>query len=190
MARSMVDVRAHTVASAHAVAPSATGFPPVFQPQARILILGSLPGQRSLDHQQYYAHPHNQFWPMMQALFGIPQTADYADRIEQLLAAGVALWDVCHSARRAGSLDSAIETDSVVANPVPSLIAQLPACRCIAFNGQAAAKLFHKHIALTTTLPFLTLPSTSPAHASLTFSQKLAVWQGVKTSLREPLSGS
>lgn len=161
------------------------GFPPVYRSDAQLLLLGSLPGQRSLACQQYYAHPHNQFWPIMQALLGIPTDAEYAFRVTQLMEAKIALWDVCQSARRKGSLDSAIVGSSVLINPIDGLIATLPALRCIAFNGQAAATLFRRHSRCSSALPTLVLPSTSPAHARLRFAQKLTQWQAINAFLTD-----
>lgn len=161
------------------------GFPPVYRSDAQLLLLGTLPGQRSLACQQYYGHPHNQFWPIMQALLGIPTDAEYTRRVTQLMEAKIALWDVCHSASRKGSLDSAIIGSSVLVNPVDGLIATLPALRCIAFNGQAAATLFRRHRLSNAALPTLVLPSTSPAHARLRFAQKLAQWQAINAFLTD-----
>ena len=83
-------------------------FPPIADPDARLLILGSLPGQESLRQQQYYAHPRNAFWRVMEAVLGIPTDTPYPQRCQALMDAGIALWDVCASARRPGSLDGAI----------------------------------------------------------------------------------
>ena len=93
----------------HAPAANAHGFPPVASPASRVLVLGSLPGQESLRRRQYYAHPRNAFWAIIERLFEIPAAVAYARRVQMLRRSGVALWDVCAAAVRPGSLDGAIE---------------------------------------------------------------------------------
>lgn len=158
----------------------AQGFAPVWRPDARLLILGSLPGVASIAATQYYAHPRNQFWPMMQALFQVERSVPYAERLAQLQHAGVALWDLLDSAERPGSLDSAIVTDSMQINDLSALIAQLPQLHTLALNGAKASQLlqrYQKSTPLPAHLRILALPSTSPAHAALNFTQKLQQWQ-------------
>lgn len=158
----------------------ASGFAPIWRADARILILGSLPGVASIAATQYYAHPRNQFWPMVQALFAIDAAAPYDVRLTCLQAAGVALWDLLESAERPGSLDSAIVADSMQINDLAMLIAQLPQLHTVALNGAKAAQLlqrYQKMQPLPTHLRLLTLPSTSPAHAAMNFSQKLQQWR-------------
>lgn len=160
----------------------AEGFPPVFAPDAEVLVLGSMPGVRSLEEQQYYAHPRNAFWPIMQALFGVDAQADYETRLAQLRAGGVALWDVIASCRRAGSLDQRIEPGSVVANDFAALLEACPGVGRIAFNGAMAADAWRRHVAPTlppaaAAVPTVRLPSTSPAHASMSFDDKCAAWR-------------
>lgn len=161
----------------------ASGFAPVWRADAHILILGSLPGVASIAATQYYAHPRNQFWPMLQALFAIDAAAPYAVRLEQLQAAGIALWDLLESAERPGSLDSAIVADSMQINDLSALIARLPQLHTLALNGAKAAQLLQRY-QKTTPLPahlrMLALPSTSPAHAALNFTQKLQQWQQLR----------
>src|SRR4051794_1456568 len=109
-------------------------FPPVVNPQVRLLVLGSLPGVRSLAAQRYYAHPQNQFWQLMSGVIGQDLTAlAYEARLAALLAARVGLWDVVASARREGSSDAAIR--DLVGNDLAGLVATLPALRAIGFNG-------------------------------------------------------
>lgn len=105
--------------------------------RTRILILGSLPGQRSLSAGHYYAHPQNQFWRLIGDVIDRNlQTLAYADRLSALLDHGIGLWDTVAEARRPGSLDSALR--DVVPNDLVALVASLPSLRQIAFNGQKA----------------------------------------------------
>lgn len=161
----------------------AQSFPPLVSAQAKVLILGSLPGQASLQQQQYYAHPRNAFWWVMEELLGIQRDAPYAQRCEQLMQAGVALWDVCASAERPGSLDAAIHPQSVVVNDIVGLLTQYPEIQHVYFNGAAAATLFKKHLANQVGLPTTVLPSTSPAHAGLSLEQKIAAWRVIMPTI-------
>ena len=157
-------------------------FAPVASPGARLLILGSMPGAASLDAQQYYAHPRNAFWPIMGDLLGFDPALPYAMRLTALQSAGVALWDVLAACRRVGSLDAAIEADSVEANDFAGFLAGQPAIARIAFNGTAAETLFRRHVlpqldARGRQIERIKLPSTSPAHAGLRCEEKLATWR-------------
>lgn len=158
-----------------------TSFPPVITPGTRVLILGSMPGQRSLDQQQYYAHPRNLFWPIMEELFGVPRQAPYPERLERLTAAGLGLWDVLMHCEREGSLDADIDRATEVPNDFPALFEQCPAITALCFNGQKARSAFRRHVepALPARIGQVTLPSTSPAHASLNLQAKLAQWRAI-----------
>jgi len=160
------------------------GFPPIADTHARILILGSLPGQVSLQRQQYYAHPHNVFWKIMGHLFGAGPKLPYAERAQRLLANGISLWDVCAAAQRPGSLDAAIVHSSVVPNDFAAFIESYPDIALIGFNGSKAADLYRRLVlpglpAALRAIHTVTLPSTSPAHAAMTFEDKLARWSAV-----------
>jgi len=139
-------------------------FPPVFDSQARILVLGSLPGDRSLAAQRYYAHPQNQFWQLMSPVVGCDLvTLDYEDRLVALRASGVALWDVISSARRAGSSDAAIL--DAEGNDIVALMGRLPELRAVAFNGGTALKQGLKLLGPNLARPtIVALPSSSPLH--------------------------
>lgn len=158
----------------------ANSFAPIAQDDARILILGSLPGVKSLQHQQYYAHPQNSFWRILEQLFDMPSNASYAERCQQLMHNRVALWDVCQSAQRAGSLDSAIQAQSVIANDISGLLEQCALIEKIALNGNTALQLFKRHIQLQRPVQIIALPSTSPANARQRFEDKLAAWRQIK----------
>ena len=151
-----------------------TGLPPVVDRRARVLILGSFPSAASLAAGQYYAHPQNQFWRVLGAVIERPlKEMDYSARIAAVQAAGIAIWDVYASCERAGSLDSAIR--SPVANDIAALKKSAPALRRICFNGRTAARRLRETEALG--YQAVVLPSTSPAHAGMTFEEKLARWR-------------
>ena len=160
----------------------AEGFPAVEPRRARVLILGTLPSAESIRQGQYYAHPRNAFWPIMGELFGAGRELPYERRLRKLAARGVMLWDVLRAAHRPGSLDSAIHPRRREANDLPALLARHPELEAIVFNGALAEALFRRHVAARcggwlADLKLVRLPSTSPAHASRTYAQKLAAWR-------------
>ena len=157
-----------------------TSFPPLVAPGATRLILGSMPGVASLAAGQYYAHPQNAFWRIMGAVARFDATLPYEERVAALRKAGVALWDVLAACERSGSLDSAIARSSEQANDLAGLLSLHPQIKRIYFNGATAESTFRRHckaLAARTDLCFTRLPSTSPAHASLRFEEKCAVWR-------------
>ncbi|GJF17793.1 DNA-deoxyinosine glycosylase [Mycolicibacterium cyprinidarum] len=160
--------------------PTLQGFPPIIASGAQILILGNMPGVASLRAQQYYAHPRNAFWHVTGELFRFDPTAPYDDRVTALGAAGVAVWDVLQSCRRVGSLDSAVERESMVANNFDALFTAHPTIAHVCFNGAAAEKNYRKLVAVDRELRYSRLPSTSPAH-TLKFQDKLAAWRDAVT---------
>ncbi len=154
-------------------------FPPFADGGSRLLILGTLPGEESLRLQQYYGHPRNHFWPLIAALAGEELSAEFAARKSMLKRNRIALWDVLESAERIGSPDSAIRNPT--ANSFENLFESFPGIKTIAFNGQKARALFHRHIVkpgLVSEARFtmLDLPSSSPLH-TIPFEEKLAVWR-------------
>lgn len=139
-----------------------------------MLILGSLPGERSLAQQQYYAHPRNRFWHLVgQAIGQDLQSLDYAGRLVTLQAVGIGLWDTVASATRTGSLDAAIR--DAEANPLADLVTTLPVLRAVAFNGAASARIGTAQLA-GTAVALLSLPSSSPANAAMPLAQKEKLW--------------
>lgn len=154
-------------------------FPPVIAPDTRILILGSLPGDASLARGQYYAHPQNKFWKLVGDAIGIELAElGYEARLSALLAQRIGLWDVIAGAHRVGSLDSNIRNHS--RNDLLALIDNLPKLNTIAFNGATAAKIGTKALSeRAANYRILLFPSSSPAHASLSYGQKLAYWQAL-----------
>ncbi len=152
------------------------GFPPISRSDARILILGSLPGDRSIAEQQYYAHPQNAFWKIMAELYGID--GDYETRCALLCEHGIALWDVLRSSVRPGSMDAAIRLDSAQVNDFDTFFVDHPDIRTIGFNGRKAQQMFARFVfSATPATDQVLLPSTSPAYASMSFSAKLNAWR-------------
>ena len=154
--------------------PLLQGLAPVAGPATRLLVLGSFPSVASLAAQEYYAHPRNQFWPLLGALWGRP-LADwpYAQRLAFVLERGLGIWDVYACCRRPGSLDSDISDATL--NDLPALVARLPRLALIAHNGGESARTMRITRALGPAV--LRLPSTSPANASWNFERKRAAWQ-------------
>lgn len=156
------------------------GFPPVVDAKTRVLILGSLPGDASLAAGQYYGHPRNGFWRLMEGVIGAPLVAlPYEDRLALLLTHGIGLWDVIAEARRPGSLDAAIRDPA--ANDLIALIQTLPALRLVAFNGGTAAKLGARLVG--DRIATQALPSSSPAYAAQSFEDKARAWAVLATAL-------
>lgn len=152
--------------------------PPVLGPQTRLVVLGSFPGTASLQAQQYYAHPRNQFWPILSTLCGLDLRAlAYEQRLSRLLERGLGLWDVYASCQRKGSLDSAIQAP--VCNDWAVLRRLAPALQAVAHNGGESARAMRHTLALGCRVH--RLPSTSPANASWSFERKLAAWRAVFT---------
>ena len=155
------------------------GLPPIARPDARLFILGSLPGDASLAAQRYYAHPQNQFWRLISPAAGRDLAAlDYDARLAALLEAHIGLWDVVASARRTGSTDAAIREPEH--HDIAGLAATLPDLRAIAFNGGTAYRhgmrqLGHNVAEIATIL----LPSSSPLH-TIPFAEKLPAWDEIR----------
>lgn len=154
-------------------------FAPVVDLQTRILILGSLPGEKSLEQGQYYGNKHNAFWFLISQVIGIDLVElDYEERLATLLNHGVGLWDVIADAKREGSLDANIKEHQ--ANDLAGLISSLPNLAVIAFNGRTAAKLGTKQLTrLSPRLRLVELPSSSPAF-TLPVGKKLETWMALR----------
>jgi len=159
-----------------------SSFPPVIDPDVRLLVLGSLPGERSLAEQRYYAHPRNRFWHLIGLAIGRDlEPLEYSQRLAALLDAGVGLWDVIGSARRQGSLDAAIR--EAEHNPLVELAASLPRLRAVAFNGATSARIGMAQLG-GIGLSLVPLPSSSPANASVPLHEKEKLWSGLGEFLR------
>lgn len=169
----------------------AESFAPVAGTAPRILVLGTMPGQASLKATEYYAHKRNAFWPIVLSVvnnttpdYVSAHQVTYSDRIQLLKKHHIALWDVLKSCERPGSLDSAISRQSERANPLLHWIEQNPSLKRVCFNGKTAAALFKRHITPKLNqaqkqldVEYVTLPSTSPAMASLNLEQKTEQWR-------------
>lgn len=148
-----------------------------------MLVLGSMPGEASLRSGQYYAHPRNAFWRIAGDLLGFAPETPYDERLEQLIRARIALWDVLQSCRRVGSLDAKIDPASVVPNDFAAFVTAHTSLRRICFNGALAERLFRRHVQprlaadRVDRLEIVRLPSTSPAHAALDYAAKRSAWR-------------
>ena len=166
------------------------GLPPIVGAGARVLILGSFPSETSLRQQQYYAHPRNQLWSIIEQLFGIARSKPYSQRCQQLAAHNIAVWDVIETCRRQGSLDSKIRDPE--ANDFAAFYRKQPQIVAVFWNGAAAERHYHSLVGMALkpvgcdALAGVRLPSSSPAHASVSLPDKIAHWQ----VLRDTLAGT
>jgi len=163
-------------------------FPAIADDNACILILGSMPGKASLQAGQYYAHPRNQFWPILGELVGAEPALDYVERTRALMSAGIALWDVLKSCYRSSSLDADIDKSSIIVNDFAAFFAGHPHIRQVFFNGATAEQAFRRYVLPdidAEDLVLQRLPSTSPAHAGMSYQQKLQRWQSIKLITEE-----
>ena len=153
-------------------------FDPVSKGDARVLILGSMPGKVSLKQNQYYAHPSNAFWKIIGDLLGADPSLPYEERLDLLKNNGIALWDVLARCERETSLDSHIKAE--VANDFESFFSRHPLITLVYFNGSKAEECFRRFVLGQQVLPPLQLqrlPSTSPAHAGMSYAVKLHAWR-------------
>ena len=158
-----------------------SSFPPVVAPNTQVLVLGSLPGEKSLAAERYYAHPQNRFWHLIGKVIDAElKPLGYEARLEALLAAKVGLWDTVASAHRTGSLDAAIR--DAEHNSLAELAASLPGLRAVGFNGKTSAKIGMPQLAHTD-LALIPLPSSSPAHASMPLAEKEKLWAQLREFL-------
>lgn len=161
-----------------------SAFPPSIDTNTRLLILGSLPGDMSIQRGEYYAHPGNAFWTLMAAITHEPlRDTAYPQRLERLRAHGIGLWDVIAQAQRPGSLDSAIR--DVKLRDLYAFIATMPSLRAIAFNGKTAALHGRRQLGNVAGLTLIDLPSSSGANASLSREAKQAAWGALRHWIAE-----
>lgn len=157
------------------------GLPPILDPNARVLILGSMPGAASLQAQQYYAHPRNAFWPIVGSFCGFAPGLPYAERIAHLQRHGIGVWDVLQGCERHGSLDRDIVPGSERYHDLAGLLVTLPRLRALLCNGGLAFAQCRRSLRASSDaerrqVAIVRLPSTSPAHAARSPVAKQAVW--------------
>lgn len=161
--------------------PRKTCFGAVLRADTRLVMLGSLPGERSLAARQYYAHPQNRFWHLIGRVVDIDLIPlEYEDRLSALLDAGVGLWDTIASATRDGSLDTAIR--SAEHSPLADLLTACPSLRAVGFNGKKAWKVGEPQLRGAGPA-LIALPSSSPAYAAMPLSQKQRQWDALRKFL-------
>ena len=161
-----------------------SSFPPQVAPDCRVLILGSLPGERSLAERQYYAHPQNRFWHLLGLVLQRDLVSlDYEQRLAILQEHRIGLWDVVASARREGSLDASIR--DAEQNALAELVAELPDLKAVAFNGRTAEKIGRAQLA-DSAIAQIGLPSSSPAYAAMPLAEKEKRWLRLRDFLETP----
>lgn len=158
-----------------------TSFPPIITEDSQVLILGSIPGVKSLEMQEYYAHPQNKFWKILFELFDENFSTNYEDRIKLLKVHHIALWDVIDSCERKGSLDVEIKNEN--ANNIVKLLIDHPNIKAIFCNGHKSFKNLQKTLNQNQEMPIFVLPSTSPAH-TLSYNVKFNQWSTILKHLK------
>lgn len=155
-----------------------SSFPPIISETSKILILGSVPGVKSLEMQQYYAHPQNQFWKIIFELLKEEFTTDYPERTSVIRKNNIALWDVIDTCEREGSLDTMIRNEEH--NDIVKILSDHPNIKAIFCNGQKSFKNLQKILDKESEIPIFVLPSTSPLH-TISLEKKLEKWKILKT---------
>lgn len=150
-------------------------FAPIADEQSRLLILGSMPGDRSLQLAEYYGHPQNRFWKLIAQLTNTKELDSYDMKLMMLKKSGIALWDVAHQANRPGSMDSSMSGE--IPNDIAGFIHTHQKIRAIAFNGRKAEQLYARHFPYLPHIHYYSLPSTSPANAGYSFEKLCNAWQ-------------
>ncbi len=169
---------------------SESGFAPISGPDARVLVLGSMPGRRSLDENQYYGNPHNGFWRIMSRFTGVDAKSDYETKVEGLIRSRIAVWDVIRSCVRPGSLDAAIRASSIEGNDFDQFFTRYNGIRAVFFNGGRAAQEYTRRVlpnlsADLAAIPAIQLLSTSPANARYSLDQKRRNWAVLREYLAQ-----
>lgn len=150
-------------------------FDPISNPETRILILGSIPGDKSLEMKEYYGHPRNRFWKIISIITKNELPSSYDGKIQLLLNAKIGLWDIAQRAIRKGSLDSAIKNEHP--NDLETFIKSHPQLSTIAFNGSKSEALYKKYFKRNENIQYVSLPSTSPANATMSFEEACKKWE-------------
>ena len=151
-------------------------FPPILPDKPHTLILGTMPGGKSLEANQYYAHPQNQFWKFMGNIYGASPSLPYEQRLQILKGKGIAVWDVVHACIRKGSMDADIKNEEV--NDFEKFYTENPTIKLVVFDSLTAQNIYNRRVlpTLTKKLRYLRVPSPSPAHARMNYQEKLAFW--------------
>lgn len=158
--------------------PLLEGLPPIAGPTPHVLILGNMPSAMSLASHEYYGNPRNAFWHIMEEIHGIPAGAPYQDRVSSLIERRIAVWDVLHNCRRSGSLDSAVERGSMIANDFVQFYREHDTIGRVFFNGAAAQQNYQRLVGPSSRLTYARLPSTSPAH-TMRYADKVNAWRSL-----------
>lgn len=151
-------------------------FPPIISQKSEVLILGSIPGVKSLEKREYYAHPQNHFWRLLFCIFNESFSSDYQKKLHLLEKYNIALWDMIESCEREGSLDIKIKNE--IANQIPDLLEEYPNIKVVFCNGQKSYKNLIKLVGKDFHLPIILMPSTSPLH-TIAFDKKLEEWKRI-----------
>jgi len=154
-----------------------TSFPPISHPETDILILGTLPGDRSLQLGEYFAHPRNRFWKILAEITGSPLPENYAEKLELLKQHRIGLWNVLHRAERWGSLDAAITNE--VPNDLPQFLSRHQDLKLIAFDGRKPEAFHDKYFSRKEEISYHSLPSCSPANARFSLAALCDTWAGI-----------
>ncbi len=165
-----------------------SGFAPISAPDARVLVLGSMPGRRSLDEQQYYGNPHNGFWRIMSQFTHVDAKSDYETKVEGLVRTRIAVWDVIKRCVRPGSLDADIKNTSIEVNDFEQFLTQHSQIHAVFFNGGRAAQEYARRVlpvlcADSAAIPATQLLSTSPANARYSLDEKRQNWAALRPFL-------
>lgn len=151
-----------------------SSFPPILGKEPKILILGSLPGDKSIALQEYYGHPQNRFWKLMHLLFKVDITNGYATKVQGLMQANVAVWDVAHTAFRPGSMDNMMAEE--IPNKIKELLKENLTIQHVCFNGKKAEAIFKQFFQKQEGISYHCLPSTSPANAGCNMECLQKAW--------------
>ncbi|HEY1047693.1 MAG TPA: DNA-deoxyinosine glycosylase [Bacteroidia bacterium] len=161
---------------------SKTSFEPISNSDTTVLILGSMPGDRSLELGEYYGHSRNRFWKVIATIANNDLPLTYAEKKELLFKTRIGVWDIVHKANRKGSLDSAIEDE--VPNDLDDFIANHKHLKVIGFNGKKSESLYDKYFARKSYIKYISLPSTSPANAGISFEGICERWRMLLSELK------
>jgi hypoxanthine-DNA glycosylase len=156
-----------------------TSFDPISNDETTILVLGTMPGDKSLELGEYYGHPRNRFWKIISTITNNELPFTYSDKKGLLLKSKIGIWDVAHKAKRKGSLDSAIEDEEP--NDLDDFIARHKNLKVIGFNGTKSEVLFDKYFDRKSSLKYISLPSTSPANTGIDFDNICKLWRQILT---------